>query len=186
MAFRRTTCCSLVALLCSLCAATAAQAAPVLVLGKDGRARVHAHSLSPSETFPAVRTIRAGRTAARAAAAKRSVRGELERLLASGQIDQPTYAERRAALDDAKRTAKRLTGRRKLELAAVVQSLQDVAARGQLTASRLAPLFLTLQRNVEWWTTGPLLSSGRRVGFEGSEIVWQYYPGAGIQIQVLG
>src|SRR6185295_12581241 len=75
---------------------------------------------------------------------------------------------------------------RKLELGAVVKSLQDVAARGQLTASRLAPLWLTLQRNVEWWTTGPLLSSGKRVGFEGSQIVWQYYPGAGIQIQVLG
>ena len=57
------------------------------------------------------------------------------------------------------------------------------AARGQLSASRLAPLFLTVQRNREWWTSGPLLSSGRRVGFEGSQIVWQYYPGNGIQTQ---
>ena len=117
---------------------------------------------------------------------RRTVPGELKKLLAAGAIDDAVYAERRAAYDDAKRTVKRLSGRRKLELGAVVKTLEDVAARGQLTASRLAPLFLTLQRNREWWTTGPLLSSGRRVGFEGSQIVWQYYPGAGIQIQVLG
>jgi hypothetical protein len=84
------------------------------------------------------------------------------------------------------RTVKKLKGRRKLELGAVVKTLQGIAARGQLTPSRVAPLWLTLQRNVEWWTKGPLLSYGRRVGFSGSEIVWQYYPGAGLQIQVLG
>ncbi len=96
------------------------------------------------------------------------------------------YAERRAAYDDAKRRLKKLNGARKVELGAVVATLEDVAARGQLTPSRLAPMFLTLSRNVEWWTKGPLLASGRRVGFEGSQIVWQYYPRAGIQIQVLG
>ncbi len=112
--------------------------------------------------------------------------GELKKLRDAGAIDAATYAERRSAYDDAKRTVKRLSGRRELELGAVVRTLEDVAARGQLSASRLAPLFLTLQRNREWWTNGPLLSSGRRVGFEGSQIVWQYYPGAGIQIQVLG
>src|SRR6185503_8482180 len=134
MAFRRTVCCALVALLCSVCAAATAQAAPVLVLGKDGRARVHAHSLAPSETFPAVRSIRATPTLARTAAAKRTVKGELARLRATGQIDDATYAERRAAFDDAKRTVKRLTGRRKLELGAVVKTLEGIAARGQLTA----------------------------------------------------
>ncbi len=110
----------------------------------------------------------------------------LKDLRASGAIDDATYAERRAAYEDAKKKVKKLKGARKLELGAVVKTLEDVAARGQLTVSRLNPLFLTLQRNVEWWTEGPLLSSGRRVGFEGSQIVWQYYPRAGIQIQVLG
>jgi hypothetical protein len=117
---------------------------------------------------------------------KRTVVGELKALRAAGAIDEATYAERRAAYEDGKRTVRRLSGRRKLELGAVVTTLEDVAGRGQLTVSRLAPLWLTLARNREWWTTGPLLASGRRVGFAGSEIVWQYYPGAGIQIQVLG
>jgi hypothetical protein len=121
-----------------------------------------------------------------AARSKRTVRGELKKMFAAGQLDEATYAERRSAFDDAKRTVRKLNGRRKLELRAVVRTLMGIAARGDLTPSRVAPLWLTLQRNVEWWTNGPLLSSGRRVGFEGSEIVWQYYPGAGIQIQVLG
>ena len=64
--------------------------------------------------------------------------------------------------------------------------LDEVAAGGGLTPSRLPELVLTLERNRSWWTTGPLLSSGQRVGFAGSQLVWQYYPGQGIQIQWLG
>jgi D-glucuronyl C5-epimerase C-terminus len=166
-----------------------AAAAPVLVMREDGSVVRHRHSLTPAETFPPVRSAadqRRSKPAATLSQRRRTVPGELKRLLAAGAIDDATYAERHAAYDDAKRTVKSLRGRRKLELGAVVKTLEDIAARGQLSASRLAPLFLTLQRNREWWTNGPLLSSGRRVGFDGSQIVWQYYPGAGIQIQVLG
>lgn len=46
--------------------------------------------------------------------------------------------------------------------------------------------FLTLRRNREWWTTGSLLGYGQRVGFKGSSLVWQSYPGQGIQVQWLG
>jgi len=34
-------------------------------------------------------------------------------------------------------------------------------------------------------TTGPLLGSGARIEFSGSDIVWQHYPGHGLQIQWL-
>jgi hypothetical protein len=171
---------------CTLCAPAAAHAAPVLVMGKDGRVDRHAHSLAPATTFPQVRRVRTRTTVAAASARKRTVARVLGDLRASGAIDDVAYAERRAAYDDAKARLKKLKGARKIELGAVVKTLEDVAARGQLTVSRLAPMFLTLQRNVEWWTKGPLLPAGRRVGFAGSQIVWQYYPGAGIQIQVLG
>ena len=69
---------------------------------------------------------------------------------------------------------------------AVLRTLDDIAARRQLTRSRLAPLWLTLDRNLEWWTEGSLLRTGQRIEFEGSELVWQYYPGQGIQLQMLG
>jgi hypothetical protein len=181
--------CVLVALACTLCTAVPAAAAPVLVMREDGSVVRHRHSLAPAETFPAVRSAPDRRRAAptaRLAARRRTVIGELKRLRSEGAIDSATYAERRAAYEDAKRTVKKLEGARKVELGSVVATLEDVAARRQLTPSRLAPLFLTLQRNREWWTKGPLLAPGRRVGFDGSQIVWQYYPGAGIQIQVLG
>jgi hypothetical protein len=55
-----------------------------------------------------------------------------------------------------------------------------------LTPSRLPALFETLARNVQWWTTGPLLTYGQRVEFKGSELVWEYYPGQGIELQELG
>src|SRR5215212_7822983 len=138
MAFPRTACCVLVAVLCSVCAASA-QAAPVLVIGKDGRVHEHRHSLAPAETFPPVRTAadEPTRTLARAAASRPTVAGELGKLLASGQVDAATYAQRRAAYDDARRTVKKLKGTRKAELGAVVKNLEGIAARGRLTPSRL-------------------------------------------------
>jgi hypothetical protein len=114
------------------------------------------------------------------------VRSELKRLLAEGQIDVATHDRLRGAFDDAVRTARRLSGIRRSELLGVIDNVHDVAARGALTAPRLPALFETLARNVQWWTTGSLLGSGQRVEFSDSELVWQYYPGEGIELQVLG
>ncbi len=68
----------------------------------------------------------------------------------------------------------------------MLANVQAIAAAGGLSASRLPALFLTLERNRQWWTTEPLLSSGVRVSFPGSMLVWEYYPGQGIEIQWLG
>src|SRR4051812_22387410 len=182
MAIWRSARCLCIALLAALAAAASAQAAPVVVLGKDGQVRVHHDPLGPqAELGPAGRT-----SAPRALAARRkTVISELKRLLATGAIDVPTYQARRASYVDAKRVVRKLSGRRKLELGAVVSTLDGIGARGELTASRLGPLWMTLERNRQWWTTAPLPANGQRVGFEGSELVWQYYPSQGIQLQEL-
>ncbi len=116
---------------------------------------------------------------------KVTVAAELKRLQAEG-ADPAAIAGYRATYDDARARVKRLTGARKVQLGGVVTDLEGMAARRQFTLSRLPSLFLTLQRNVEWWTTQRLLNSGERVGFTGSELVYQFYPGHGIQIQWLG
>lgn len=116
---------------------------------------------------------------------KVTVAGELKRLQAEG-ADPTAVAGYRATFTDARARVKRLTGARKLQLGSVVTDLEGMAARKQFTASRLPSLFLTLQRNIEWWTTQRLLTSGERVSFTGSELVYQFYPGHGIQIQWLG
>ncbi len=60
--------------------------------------------------------------------------------------------------------------------------------RRQRTADALAAAGVVRdpRRQRPWWTTGPLLSSDQRVEFAGSQLVWEYYPGQGIQLQVLG
>jgi hypothetical protein len=155
----------------------------VLVLGKDGQVSLHHDSLGPGTALRG--STRAPRMTATTAARRKTVIGELKRLLAAGAIDLPTYQQRRASYEEARRVVRKLSGRRKLELGAVVGTLEGIAARGGLTASRLGPLWLTLERNRQWWTTAPLPANGQRVGFEGSELVWQYYPGQGIQLQAL-
>jgi hypothetical protein len=67
----------------------------------------------------------------------------------------------------------------------VLANVQAIAAAGELTGSRAPALFLTLERNRHWWTSERLLSPGERVSFPASRIVWQYYPGQGIEIQWL-
>ncbi|MEA2356359.1 MAG: hypothetical protein QOD61_2488, partial [Solirubrobacteraceae bacterium] len=112
--------------------------------------------------------------------------GELDRLLAGGAIDQATHDRYAKTLVDARRSLGRLTGTRRVELGAVLSNLDRIAAAGLLTPSRLPGLILTVGRNRQWWTTGPLLGDGQRVGFPGSQLVWEYYAGQGIEIQWLG
>lgn len=169
------------ALLAVLLCASPAAAGDVLVLGKDGKVRKRDDRALPGTQMKALAT-----TAARKKKKRRTVVGELKRLRNAGHITPEDYAARRAAYTDVKRRTRRLSGIRERIMRSVVAIVDDIAARRQLTPSRLPALWLTLERNLEWWRTGPLLASGRRVEFQGSELVWQYYPGAGLQLQVLG
>jgi hypothetical protein len=127
-----------------------------------------------------------GRAPRAHAAAGPSVTRALSSLLHSGQISEATYHKDYEAYVAAKRSLGRLSGTRREELGAVMANTQAIAAAGQLTASRQAVVFLTLEKNRSWWTTKPLLSGTVRVSFPPSKIVWQRYPGQGIQIQWLG
>src|SRR5215218_3314333 len=127
----------------------------------------------------------AGAPVAHAAKPRKTIARELAKLYERGKIDQVTYDADRAIHADVKRTIRRLRGARRAELAGVLASVEGMAARGALRASRLYPLFLTLQRNSEWWSSQPLLAAGQRVGFEGSELVWQHVPGQGLQLHPL-
>src|SRR4051812_48125093 len=94
----------------------------------------------------------------------------------------------------------RLSGLRKRELAAVIAGVQRLAARRLLTASRVPVVFLQLQRNTEYWPSRPVPAApqpkvrpcagkaglgGARVLFGDDPVVFQWYPGQGLQIQEL-
>ncbi len=160
-------------------AGAGAQRAASPAAGRAGAQRGAARAGAQRGASPA-----AGR--AGAAAAKRTVRSELARMLAAGAIDQVAYDARVATYLDARRLLRKLSGTRRGALGAVLGNLDAIAARGDLNVSRLPALFETVARNRQWWAGGPLLSYGQRVSFQGSPLVWQYYTGEGLQIQWLG
>jgi D-glucuronyl C5-epimerase-like protein len=196
--------------------ATAA-AAPVMVLGHDGRATVRN---DPFVTGPAVTPVPSqapagrGRVAAgqettafaragspaRAATTKSPAKpkpkrkgpppitflSEMARLYRAKAVNGATYHGDVAAYNGALAVEKRLRGTRRTELEAVTETMHNIASSHQLTPSRLPALMATLAANRQWWTTGPLLSADQRVEFAGSQLLWEYYPGQGIQLQVLG
>jgi len=162
-----------------------AAAAPVVVLGPHGRATVRNDPfLSGPAITPAPLAVQAH--SAQAHPKQRTVRSELARLYRVHAITRAAFRGYGASFNAALAAERRLRGTRAAELTAITENLHQIAADGSLTASRLPALFDTLDRNRQWWTTGPLLSSGQRVEFAGSQLVWEYYPGQGIELQVLG
>ncbi len=121
-----------------------------------------------------------------AAAAKPTVTSALQSLQRSGQITPALYAKYAGAYAAATRSLARLSGTRRAELGAVIANVQAMAAGGYFIASRLPVIFVTLERNRQWWTTEPLVPSGTRVSFPESKLVWEHYAGQGIEIQWLG
>jgi hypothetical protein len=114
-----------------------------------------------------------------------TVTAALQSLRSSGAISEASYRQYYDAYVAARRSSGRLSGTRRLELGAVIANVQAIAAAGGLNASRSPALFLTLERNRQWWTTESLLASGDRLSFPSSKLVWEYYPGQGIEIQWL-
>jgi len=179
------------ALALALALASTASASPLLTLRHDGGAFAREDRYLPAEIAPAIqRPVTRPRAqlvrAAAERAPKRTVRGELARMLAAGAIDQPTHDARRTTYAAARRLLRKLSGARRADMGSVLRNLEEIAGRGELTVSRLPALFETVARNRDWWSRGPLLSYGRRVTFQGSPLVWQYYTGEGLQIQWLG
>jgi D-glucuronyl C5-epimerase C-terminus len=125
-------------------------------------------------------------TPAQAGARGPSVTAALASLKSSGAITEAAYAQYSTAYAAARRSLKKLSGTRRAELGSVIANTQGMAAAGAFTPTRLPVIFLTLEKNRQWWTTEPLIASRERVSFPPSKIVWEYYAGQGIQIQWLG
>jgi hypothetical protein len=168
-----------------------AAAAPVLFRARDGAVSarndpyLNGPALTPAPVAPSA-TLSHARRRTRHRAVQPTVRTVLARLNRTHKISSQAYRSDLASFNAALVEERRLAGTRRTELEAITENLHEMAASGALTASRLPALFETLARNRQWWANGPLLSYGQRVEFAGSPLVWEYYPGQGIQLQVLG
>jgi hypothetical protein len=132
-----------------------------------------------------------------------SVTSAIAKARRSGSISPANAARYRHAYAAARSARARLGGRNRRELSSVIAVLEGIARRGQLTGSRMPALFLQLDRNRQFWRGNPAFPvrtdlqpdpctrppsndpAGARIVFPGSSIVFQYYPGQGIQIQPL-
>ncbi len=114
-----------------------------------------------------------------------SVASALQGLLHSGAIPQTAYQQYYGAYVASRTSLARLSGTRRLELGAVLANVQAMAGADELIPSRLPALFLTLERNRQWWTSEAIPAADAHVSFPPSRIVWERYPGQGIEIQWL-
>jgi hypothetical protein len=190
--------------------AAPAAGSPVLVYDGGAVLRVEDPALPPPEAAnpvpAAARECIQSSTAPVATAAAITVRRALRRAYSRGDIDREAWTTYSDIYSSAKKAWHGLGGSRRANLGSVVVSVNQLAARGLLNASRMAPVFLELQRNTEWWsrtsrapsapseggnrrrtvcTTAARIAAGPRVQFKGDPLTLQYYPGAGLRLQPL-
>ncbi len=177
----------------ALWGAASAGASTILILDRSGKVTAQENALipaTPASELPPTLSRSLGAAVATALPAQTvssaSLDGAVARLAGRGAISAATRASFNAALSSARNAAGRLSGQRRREMRAVIANFNRMAKGGLITGSRIAPIIETLRRNAQWWANGSLLSYGQRVGFSGSELVWQAYPGQGLQIQWLG
>jgi len=172
--------------LLALITASGAEASrpPLLHTGVDGRITAVSDSLPgdlPTFDGPS-RAIAANR----GQAANSSVVGyAIRRMLAAHAITSLQASDATATWTAAVRTRRKLHGTPGAELENVIAEIAAITNRKALTPSRLPLLMLTAKRNTEFFSLGRTPSYHQRVTFGASDLVWQYYPGHGLQLQVL-
>ena len=175
--------------LLALPGAARASAPDVLVLDQHGRVVAQRDRfLPPASTsdLPPAAPVAPRTPPARASGIRATVPSRLRALAHAGQLSDDAARAYEVAYADARHTVKRLKGRPRAELAAVLRNAEGQAADGLLTASRVKIVLTTVRRNAQWWGANGPLAYGRRIRFPGSRLVWQSYPGQGVQIQWLG
>ena len=165
--------------------AAPAQASPVLEVRPDGTVLRDDPYLPPRSESDMPRPRGAAPPAPARAAAGPTVRGALRGALEAGEITAEQRREWRGIYNGALRTRADLTGARQAQLSSVIETLEAIARAGQLDSSRMPALFLQLERNTDYWPNRPYPASGQRVSFAGSQLIFQYYAGQGLQIQPL-
>jgi D-glucuronyl C5-epimerase C-terminus len=143
---------------------------------------------------PGVAAARAGGSAsawqrARGAAPerpdRRAVYAALSRVRRGEDIEQADYRRWRSWYARSLRTYRQLRGARREQLGYVIDSVEALALARRLGASRMPASFVQLERNRRYWRSLPYPGAGDQVSFKGSELLYQYFPGQGLQLHPL-
>ena len=166
-----------------------AQAAPVTVVDGD-RAVRRDDPMVPSRSASDLRApgrthVTATASVASTASGRRAMRRALLGALRKEKIERPEYSSWRHEYLAARRAVRRLRGARRAQLTYVIAAAERLALSGRLIASRMPVVFLQMERNRQYWRSLPFPATGDRVTFKGSEILFEYFPGRGLQLHPL-
>jgi hypothetical protein len=179
----------LVALAIALLAAVPANAAEVILVKGDHAVRVNDPTVPSKADIGLGLPVRApattARVQARAASRPRADRRAVLRALRSRKIDRRNARRWRRWYGMALRTYRGLAGARRQQLGYVIDSVEALALGGRLSRTRMPAAFVQLERNRRYWRSLPYPASGDQVSFRGSELLYQYFPGEGLQLHPL-
>jgi hypothetical protein len=116
---------------------------------------------------------------------RRAVYSALRRVQSRGQVEGADTRRWRTWYVRSLRTYKKLRGARREQLGYVIDSVEALALGKRLGASRMPAAFVQLERNRRYWRSLPYPGAGDQVSFKGSEILYQYFPGEGLQLHPL-
>ena len=120
-----------------------------------------------------------------AAGGDRAVARVLRRALRAGRIERSEEVRWLRGQRRARRTLRGLRGARRTQLAYVLASVERLALERRLIPSRMRVVFDQLERNRRYWRALPYPAAGDRVSFRGSELLFEYFPGRGLQLHPL-
>jgi hypothetical protein len=143
---------------------------------------------SAARTGPAAvasRAWRRARSSAKPRADRRAVYNALERAARSKRISQGSYRRWRRWYVNAVRTYRRLRGARRDQLGYVIDSVEALALGHMLSPTRMPAAFVQLERNRRYWPSLPFPAARDQISFKGSEVLYVYFPGEGLQLHPL-
>jgi hypothetical protein len=131
--------------------------------------------------FAAVAAARA----AKPRADRRAVYRALKRGLASKRVSNGQYKRWRRWYVSSIRTYRHLRGARRDQLGYQIDALESLALRDMLSPTRMPAAFAQLERNRRYWPSLPYPAPRDQVSFKGSEVLYVFFPGQGLQLHPL-
>src|SRR3954469_965222 len=137
------------------------------------------------ELPPAGRAVASTARAAKPRGDRKAVYRALKRGLASTRVSKSQYKRWRGWYVRSIRTYRHLRGARRQQLGYVIDALESEALRDMLSPTRMPAAFAQLERNRRYWPSLPYPAPRDQVSFKGSEVLYVFFPGEGLQLHPL-
>jgi hypothetical protein len=180
------------ALLAVALGATPAHAGQVIVVDGTHAKRVSDPAVPPKadRALPPAAGEAVVASAARAPkrkprADRRAVYTALKRAVRSKRVTAGKARRWRRWYVNSIRTYRHLRGARREQLGYVIDTLEGFALQHMLSPTRMPAAFTQLERNRRYWRALPFPAARDAVSFKGSQVLYVYFPGEGLQLHPL-